>query len=481
MAIKKKTKETRVPKAKVVKEKPTKVEKAKPVKEITKAIKNSDIESKIAKPTKISGDIKSFNKLNDFLSKISPDGGILEDNVYAKIDEWIPTGSYILNAALSGSLFGGMPNRRSLGLAGVEGTAKTFIALSLCRNGQGMGYYPIYVDTEGSIDIEFATKLGIDPKLFRIEQFNTIEKLNHFAAELVDNLETAKTKGEDVPKLMFIVDSLGNLSSEKEATDSREGNDKRDMTKQQMVRKFFRVNGLKFAKLGIPLIVIAHVYDAIGAYVPTKEISGGGGLKYNVSVIFMLTKSKLEDKEGEEIAKGKNVNAVRTGVTITITPVKQRFAKPIKTQIHIPFYKKPNPFVGLEPFVNWDACGIMRGKEISEKDYSKLSPAEQKTCRAFINRDGKSVYAFPKETARSLVCKHLGGETPLTDLFTEKVFTQEVLHELDEKIIKPTFMLPNIESLDDLAELTEELELATTDDADVIDQPIDISEELKEE
>jgi len=63
----------------------------------------------------------SFSELNDMLSVFSPDGAILDDNIYARIDEWIPTGSYILNAALSGSLFGGMPNRRSLMLGGEPG------------------------------------------------------------------------------------------------------------------------------------------------------------------------------------------------------------------------------------------------------------------------------------------------------------------------------------------------------------------------
>ena len=55
----------------------------------------------------------SFSKLNDLLNTIAPDGEMLDINPIAKIDEWIPTGSYILNAALSGSLFGGLPNRRS--------------------------------------------------------------------------------------------------------------------------------------------------------------------------------------------------------------------------------------------------------------------------------------------------------------------------------------------------------------------------------
>ncbi len=63
----------------------------------------------------------SFSDLNDTLSTFSPDGAILDESVYARIDEFIPTGSYILNAALSGSLFGGLPNRRSLMFAGEEG------------------------------------------------------------------------------------------------------------------------------------------------------------------------------------------------------------------------------------------------------------------------------------------------------------------------------------------------------------------------
>ena len=431
----------------------------------------------ISKPKSFVGDMKGFNALNEILSKASPDGGILDESVYARIDEWIPTGSYILNAALSGSLFGGMPNRRSLGLAGVEGTAKTYIALMLCRSAQSMGYFPIYVDTEGSIDIDFVTKLGVDPKRFRIEPIGTIEQLSHFAATLNTQVEEMKAKGVTPPKIIFVLDSLGNLSSIKETEDTQNDNNKRDMTKQQNVRKFFRVNGLRFAKNAIPFIAVAHVYDAIGAYVPTKEISGGGGYKYNLSVIFMLTKSKLEDKEGEQAAKDKNVNAVRLGVTITVTPVKQRFARPIKVQLHIPFYKKPNPFVGLEPFVSWDACGIMRGKVISEKDYLKLKPEEQKLCREFeIEKEGKNgiiekvkQYAMPKDTARSLVCKHLNGEIPLSELFTEKVFTMEVLKQLDENVIKPTFQLPDIESLEDLAELTQELEDSSIDDGDIIE------------
>jgi len=200
-----------------------------------------------------------------------------------------------------------------------------------------------------------------------------------------------------------------------------------------------------------------------------KEISGGGGVKYNASIILLLGKGKLDDEKEEEKQKENNIEPVKVGVTIYITPFKQRFARPIKVKIHIPFYKAPNPFVGLEGFVNWDVCGVMRGNMLTEKEYNKLSDDDKKVCLPFQgwnlvkNKDtgimekvnNQFVWAQPKATARQIICKHLGGEAPLIDLFTDKVFTKEMLFELDEKIIKPTFQLPDINSLEDLEELAQ--------------------------
>ena len=219
----------------------------------------------------------SFSKLNDLLNKIAPDGEILDINPIAKIDEWISTGSYILNAALSGSIFGGLPNRRSLVLAGEEGTGKTFIAMSIVRNAQKMGYTPIYFDSEGSIDIDFVKKLGVDTSNIRLQPVNTVEEFSHIAAQITKNFDDLKAKGENPPKVMVVLDSLGNLTSEKEKEDTTKGDNKRDMTKQQAIRKLFRVNGLQFAKHGIPFIINNHVYACI--FGDAKVKMGDGSFK----------------------------------------------------------------------------------------------------------------------------------------------------------------------------------------------------------
>jgi len=430
----------------------------------------------------------SFSELNDALSKIS-DGEILEDSVYAKIDEFIPTGSYILNAALSGSLRGGMPNRRSLTFAGEQGTGKTYLALSIVRNAQEMGYNIIYYDSEGAIDIEFVKRLGVDTKRVRIENISTVEEFATLTAKLNETLYSMREKGQTPPKVMVVLDSLGNLSSTKEKEDTTSGSGKRDMTKQQAIRRTFRVVGNDFAKNAVPFIICNHVYESIGSFFPSKTVSGGGGILYNSSIIAMLTISKLTDKDSSEHVKKQGLDEhTKIGVVVTVNPIKQRFARPIKVQIHIPFYKKPNPYVGLEKFISWENCGILRGKCLTLKDWAKLSEDEQLTCFEFeaieeiklspaafrklseeeqkkvIVKDGDNYikekvtkYALPKDTARTLVCKHLGGEVPLDDLYTDKVFTEDVIEQLDENIVKPTFMLPSIESLEDLADVTADL------------------------
>lgn len=410
---------------------------------------------------------KGKRKLSDLLTKFDNTAECIEESAYATIDEWIPTGSYILNATISGSIFGGIPNRRSICLAGESGSGKTYIALAACRHAIEMGYDIIYCDSEGAVDIETAKRLGIDTKHFFITPVGTVEEFSTFCANLVKGINEDVNNGIEPPKIMVVLDSLGNLASSKEKSDVIEGAGKRDMTKQQMIRSTFRVVGNDFSKLGIPFIINNHTYESMSMYQP-KVVSGGGGIIYNASVILMLSKAKLEDKEADDAAKDKNVNMKRTGIIVNIEPQKSRFARPIKTLMHISFFKQPNPYVGLENFISWEVCGICRGKILSFKEYEKLSSSEQATCYELVEENtGEIRYVYPKITARTLVCKHLGAEVPIGMLWTNTVFTPEVLRELDEKVIKPTFELPTYENIsddDDIDEINKDLNIEVGED-----------------
>ena len=120
-------------------------------------------------------------------------------------------------------------------------------------------------------------------------------------------------KPEDERKpVMFVLDSLGMLSTEKEIKDAIDDKQVRDMTKSQLIKGAFRMLTLKLGQAKIPLIVTNHTYDVIGSYVPTKEMGGGSGLKYASSTIIYLSKKKkrMERKSLETLSRQRLLSRV---------------------------------------------------------------------------------------------------------------------------------------------------------------------------
>ena len=217
----------------------------------------------------------SFDELDKSMSKIDPLGSVMTENTFSKIDEWIGTGNYMLNAQIGGSIFKGTPNSRSVVFSGKTGTGKTFLILNLVREAQKLGYFPIYGDSEAAVDEDLLVKFGIDPARVRYQPLKTVLQTRHFIANLCATLKEKKKAGFEVPKIAMIIDSIGNLATDKEIADSLSGSDKRDMTKQQNLKSIFRVITTDLAELKIPLWVSNHVYDVIGGYFPSTVQSGG--------------------------------------------------------------------------------------------------------------------------------------------------------------------------------------------------------------
>lgn len=225
--------------------------------------------------------------------------GLADDGVVGDTAGFIDTGSYAFNALLSGSIFGGLPSNKVTALAGESSTGKTFYALGICKNflanDESAGV--VYFETEGALTREMLTERGIDTRRFVIVPVSTVQEFRTQAAKILDAYE--KRPKDQRPPLLMCLDSLGMLSTSKEMEDTVEGKDTRDMTRAQLVRGAFRVLSLKLAKLDIAMIVTNHTYAVVGAYVPTKTMGGGDGLKYAASTIVFLSKSK--DKDGTEV------------------------------------------------------------------------------------------------------------------------------------------------------------------------------------
>lgn len=405
---------------------------------------------------KLKTDSGSMSSVFDMLKSVDDTVEIIAQSATSNIKEWIPTGSYILNACMSGDLFKAIPTGRVTTFCGDSGAGKSFLACSCCREAQKMGYTPIYMDSEAAIDSAFVSRLGVDPNNLIIKQVSTIAETSRFIANTLDALAKQEEEYGEHQKVIFVLDSLGNLTSDKELSDTKEGNNKRDMTKAQEIKAMFRVNATPMGKLQVPFICINHVYAQVGAYVPTNIQSGGSGIKYNSSVTIELSAAKLQDKDNDTAAAGKTGadTGTKPGVLVTAKAVKSRFCRPYKVQFQIPFWKKPNPYIGLQAFMTWENSGVIRGNLIDQKAYDKLTDVQKSKILVF-EYNGETMYCEPKETARGIVVKHLGRQVPLNEFFTSTVFTDEYLHYLNDNVIKPMFALPDQSAFEDIEDIEE--------------------------
>ena len=238
--------------------------------------------------------------------------GVVEDGLDSDVNGYIDTGSYSLNALLSGSIYGGLPNNKVTALAGEPSTGKTFFALSISKqflidNPEGAVFY---FESESAITKEMLVSRGIDVSRVFLIPVTTIQEFRTQAIKILNKY--METKESERKPLFFVLDSLGGTSTEKEISDMSEGKDTRDMTKAQLIRGTFRVITLKLGRAKVALLVTAHVYDTIGSYISTKEVGGGKGLTYAASTILMLSKRK------------EKVENVQVGNVITVRLSKSR-------------------------------------------------------------------------------------------------------------------------------------------------------------
>ena len=310
---------------------------------------------------------------------------VVEDGVATgDCESFVDTGSYILNALISGSIYGGLPSNKITALAGESSTGKTFFALSIVKHflSNNPDAQVIYFETESAVSKDMMVSRGIDVKRVGLVPVTTVQEFRTQSIKVVD--EYMKLKKEDRPPLLFVLDSLGMLSTSKEVQDATDGKETRDMTRAQVIKSIFRILSLKLGQAGIPLIVTNHTYEVVGAYVPTKEMGGGTGLKYAASSILFLSKKK--EKDGTEVV----------GNIIKVKAQKSRFTKENSD---------------IETRLFYDARGL-------DKYYGLLELGEK---YGVFQRKGNRVVVGESSVYPSVI---------LAD--PEKYFTPEIMQALDE-------------------------------------------------
>lgn len=312
---------------------------------------------------------------------------VAEDGITAgDVAGWIDTGSYAMNALLSGSIYKGAPSNKILGIGADPKTGKTFIALSILKG--FLASHPdsigLVFETESALTKETLVDRGIDVKRVGIIPVTTAQEFRNQALKVVANYE--KLKEKDRKPICLILDSLGMLSTTKEMADSEAGSDTKDMTRAQLLKAAFRVLTLRLGRANIPLYVTNHVYDDVGGGPYASKVQGGGsGLIYAASTILTFSKAKEKTSDGEI-----------TGVIITVTAGMSRFTREgLKVKIRLKFDGGLDRYYGL--------LEIAEAAKIFKKVSTKYEFA-----------DGSKVFG-------SQIIKN-----------PEKYFTKEVLDQIDE-------------------------------------------------
>jgi RecA/RadA recombinase len=301
-------------------------------------------------------DLSHLKDIFKSVDDLNPDAAVLDAATLSTAEDWIDTGSYALNAIISGSLYKGVPGGRITGFAGPSMAGKTLIMNKVMANAQKKGYIPVIWDSEVAVDKKSAEGAGMDTSRVKYYPVETIEDCRNQMCAFLDNVIKA-----DNPDLKFIVaiDSLGNLASAKEIKDAAAGKEAADVGQRaKAIKSMMRILTYKAAKAKVPILFSNHIYEGMEMF-PTlvKTQSGGKGPIYLASVLVQLStrnEKTSENPEEQSIAIAHNIS----GVTLGALTVKNRFVPSyLKTELYLNFKTGLDKHAGL--FEIAEAFGVI--------------------------------------------------------------------------------------------------------------------------
>jgi len=358
---------------------------------------------------KISGSIADAFKI---LEDLNPSAASLNDNSLSSVNEWIDTGSYALNAIISGSLYGGVPMGRLTGFVGPESCGKTLMCNKVMANAQKKGMYIAYFDTEGALDEATAKRLGCDTSKIKHVPSEITEQCRNEIVQFLSSIIANNLQGQ----VLLVIDSLGNLITTQEKKKIDEGSDTLDMgNRAKALKSLMRAITHSAAKANCPVIFTNHIYDDPSQLHPSaiKKQAGGSGPLYMASVIVQMAKktektddSKNKDSNTETTFLSKGIN----GMTLRTLTTKNRFVAPfLETELYLNFKTGLNKYSGLLEMaegygvlekaghryvLNGETLGFFKDWKDDETVWAKILPtleAKLKTELSFKNETSVDV------------------------------------------------------------------------------------------
>lgn len=336
------------------------------------------------------------------------------------VNEFVSTGSSILDLAISNRKNGGFPVGRITEITGLEQSGKSLLAAHALANTQKKGGLAVFIDTENAVPPEFFSAIGIDLKKMLYIPLETVE-------DIFDTIETLveKVRTSDKNKLVtIVVDSVAGASTKQEMETDFD-KDGWATAKAIIISKAMRKITNLIGRERICLIFTNQLRTKMGVtFGDPWTTSGGKALAFHSTVRLRLKnigniKAKIN---GVEQIVGKKTSAV---------VIKNRLGPPERGCEYEVFYAS-----GIDNYSSW--LGVL-------KDYKLVN--QSGAWYSYVNKVSGEELKFQSKDFKRLILE----DSDLYDL---------IYNEICDNLIMKYESSSSLLELDDVV----------TDDSDLIDE-----------
>jgi len=222
---------------------------------------------------------------------------LTKDDSPTHIKDWIPTGSTLLDYAISNRRDGGVPAGKIVEIQGEESSGKSLLCAHLIANVQRRGGIAVYMDTENAANPDFMRRIGVDLERMIYVQPGTIER----AFEVIEGVVMTIRAKAPTQALLIIWDSVGNTPPQAEVEGDYDPNSRMGLGAKAMAKGLRKITDM-IGKEQVTMVFtqpLTYRMDA-GLYGDPLGTKYGKALPYHSSIRLRVTSStKLKDRDGE--------------------------------------------------------------------------------------------------------------------------------------------------------------------------------------
>ena len=255
------------------------------------------------------------------------------------VNEWISTGSTMLDLAISNRPNGGLPVGRIIEITGLEASGKSLLAAHALADTQKKGGLAVYIDTENAISREFLEAIGINLKDMLYVPLDTIEDI----FDAIDSIVESVRKNSKNRLVTIVVDSVAGASTKIEMAADYD-KDGWATSKAIILSKAMRKITNFVGRERICLIFTNQLRTRLGvSFGDQWTTSGGKAIAFHSSV-----RLRLKSVGQIKLAKSASAPEAVLGITTRAQVVKNRMGPPLRSVDYEIYFDS-----GIDDFGSW--------------------------------------------------------------------------------------------------------------------------------